>query len=84
MTNLEKYNLAFQETFDLKENELGDAYYQSVAAWDSIGHMSLIAALEESFKIVLDADDIVNFSSYRTGKTLLSKYGVSTQLDTER
>ncbi len=77
MTTIEKYNKAFMETFGLNEKQLGDALvYQSIPAWDSVGHMSLIGALEDSFGIALEADDIVNLSSYKIGQKLLAKYGL--------
>ena len=78
MTNLEKYNLAFVETFEVAENQLADLKYQDIVAWDSVGHMGLIAALEEAFDIMMDTDDIIDFSSYEKGKEILSKddYGV--------
>ena len=78
MTNLEKYNNAFIETFEISENELANLKYQDISAWDSVGHMSLIAALEDAFDIMMDTDDIIDFSSYEKGKEILSKeeYGV--------
>ena len=39
--------------------------------------MTFIAALEESFKISFETDDIVDFSSYLKGKEILQKYKVS-------
>ena len=42
-----------------------------------IGHMSLIAALEEEYKISLETDDIIDFSSFKKGIEILIKYGVS-------
>lgn len=78
MTNLEKYNQAFTETFEIGEDQLAGLKYQDIAAWDSVGHMSLVAALEDAFDIMLDTDDIIDFNSYEKGKELLSKaeYGV--------
>lgn len=78
MTSLEKYNQAFMETFELSEDQLQGLEYQSIALWDSVGHMSLIAALEDVFDIMMDTDDIIDFSSYEKGKEILSKseYGV--------
>lgn len=77
MTNLEKYGHVFCEVFELTEDKLGQALlYQSIPNWDSVGHMSLMSALEEQFGIMLDVDDIVNFSSYEIGKEILRKYGV--------
>lgn len=74
MTNLEMYNKAFVDSFGVNENELSSLEYQSISAWDSVGHMNLIAALEDAFDIMMDTDDIIDFSSYEKGKELLAKY----------
>ena len=78
MSNLEKYNKIFMETLEIKEEELAGLTYQSIAAWDSVGHMSLIASLESEFDIMFDTMDVIDFSSYEIGKEILSKdeYGV--------
>ncbi len=47
-----------------------------IPAWDSIGHMSLVAALEEAFDIMMDTDDIIDLSSYEKGKEILKKYDI--------
>jgi len=78
MTNLEKYNKAFMEIFEIAEDKLAGLKYQDIEAWDSVGHMSLIAALEDAFDIMMDTDDIIDFNSYEKGKGILTKdsYGV--------
>ena len=76
MSNLELYNKAFFETLDVSPDELNGLEYQAVSSWDSVGHMSLIAALEDSFSIMMDTDDIIDFSSYSKGKQILKKYAV--------
>lgn len=78
MTNLEKYNNAFIETFEVAEEQLANLKYQDIEAWDSVGHMGLIAALEDAFDIMMDTDDIIDFNSYEKGKEILLKddYGV--------
>lgn len=78
MTNLEKYNNAFIETFEISEDQLAGLKYQDIPAWDSVGHMSLIAALEDAFDIMMDTDDIIDLSSYEKGMEILAKddYGV--------
>lgn len=77
MTNLEKYNQAFIEIFEITEEELGEKLtYQSVDNWDSVGHMGLIGELEDAFDIMMETDDIIDFSSYEKGKELLAKYNV--------
>jgi acyl carrier protein len=50
--------------------------YQSVPAWDSVGHMGMIASIEDTFNIMMDTDDIINFSSYTIGFDILSKYNI--------
>lgn len=72
MNNTEKYNQAFIETLEVTEEQLNGLKYQDINAWDSVGHMSLIAALEEVFDIMMDTDDIIDFSSYERGKEILT------------
>lgn len=77
MTNLEKYNEAFINSLGVEEQQLQGLTYQSVDTWDSVGHMQLIATLEDAFDIMFDTDDIIDFSSYVKGKELIAKYGVT-------
>ena len=67
MTNLKKYQKIFVDTFaiDEKKTKLASLKYQDLQEWDSIGHMTLISNLEEQFKISVETDDIVDFSSYK-------------------
>ena len=78
MTNKDKYDQVFMESFSISQEQLGDSLeYQSISNWDSIGHIGMIASLEESFKIALDTDDVIDFSSYKKGMQILSKYGIA-------
>lgn len=76
MTNLEKYSNAFCETFGINEDKLAGLTYQSIPEWDSVGHMQLIAALEDAFDIMIDTDDIIDLNSFEKGKELMVKYKV--------
>ncbi len=76
MTNLDKYNEAFINAFGVESSQLEELAYQSIAEWDSVGHMGLIAGLEDAFDIMLETDDIVDFSSYEKGKEILKKYSI--------
>lgn len=76
MTNLEKYTNAFTSTFDIKPEETTGLKYQGIEAWDSVGHMGLIAAIEDAFDIMMEADDIVDLSSFEKGKEILKKYNI--------
>lgn len=76
MTNLEKYTKAFLDTFDVPAEALPTLAYQTIPSWDSIGHMGLMAVLEETFGITMDIDDVIDFSSFVKGQELLKKYSV--------
>ena len=79
MSNQEKYIAAFTSTFLVDENELSGLKYQSITAWDSVGHMALMTALEEKFNIEMDIDDIIEFSSFEYGRTILAKYNINVE-----
>ena len=76
MTNLEKYNACFTECFSIGEDQLATLTYQCIPEWDSVGHMSLIAELENALDIMMETDDIIDFSSYEIGKTIVAKYDI--------
>ena len=76
MTNLEKYDKLFFDAFKVKAVELPSLKYPGIALWDSLGHMDLIGAMEETFKISISTIDVLDFSSYEKGKEILAKYGV--------
>lgn len=76
MTNQEKYLNAFCQALEVTEEEAPAMKYGESAAWDSVGHMTLIAALEDAFDIMVDMDDIIDLSSFDKGKEILRKYDV--------
>jgi len=83
MTNKEKYDAVFVECFAVEPTQLTENLtYQSVSTWDSVGHMAMIAQLEDGFGIMMEVDDIIDFSSYTVGIQILAKYGVDISLET--
>lgn len=76
MTNQEKYNKAFMEALEVDESQLMELEYQSIDAWDSVGHMNLIGELEDTFEIEMETDDVIAFSSYKKGIEILAKYNI--------
>lgn len=76
MTNLERYNKIFMSVFRKKEEELKGLKYRGFDLWDSIGHMDLVAELEEAFEIRLETSDMLDLTSYEKGMEVLAEYGV--------
>ena len=78
MNNKEKYVNAFIEIFGITEEQTKGLKYQDITTWDSVGHMSLIGALEDAFDIMMDTDDIIDFNSFEKGMEILSqKYNIA-------
>jgi acyl carrier protein len=73
MSNREKYVHAFVEALEIKEEQAEGLKYQEIEAWDSVGHMSLIAEIEDAFNIMMDTDDIIDFEK---GIEILKKYEI--------
>ena len=78
MNNKEKLINSFISALGVEESVIVDSLeYNTIPQWDSVGHMALVAALEEVFDIMMDTDDIIDMSSYTIGLELLKKYNKS-------
>ena len=78
MSNLEKYRKVFSKSLSVDESKANDKLkYNDIPEWDSIGHKTLMSGLEEEFKISIETDDIVDFSSFEKGKEILKKYKIN-------
>ncbi len=76
MTNREKYIQAFVEGLEINADQVEGLVYEQISEWDSVGHMNLIACLEDAFDIMMDTDDIIDFNSFDKGIEILKKYDV--------
>ena len=71
------YKEIFKSSLNIQDEQVTDQLkYNDIEEWDSIGHMSLVSAIEDKFKISLETDDIIDFSSYKEGIKLLKKYNI--------
>lgn len=78
MTNLEKYKNAFVEGLEIDIDQVTeDLEYQGIPEWDSVGHMGLVACIEDAFDIMMDTDDIIDLSSFQKGIEILAKYDIT-------
>ncbi len=50
---------------------------KTVDDWDSVRQLSLTSAVEDVFDIMLDPEDILDFTSYENAKTILAKYEIA-------
>lgn len=77
MTNIEKLNHIFCDVFSVEETVLNSEFdNKSVDGWDSVHQLSLTSSVEDVFDIMLDAEDILEFTSYNNAKTILAKYDI--------
>ena len=76
MTNVEKLAKVFADTFGISEAETKGLQYQGIEAWDSVGHTTLVAAIEDEFGISMDTDDIIDMSSFEKAQEILAKYDI--------
>lgn len=77
MDNLAKLKKIFVEVFSVDENMVNDDFNnKSVDNWDSIHQLSLTTAVEDEFDLMLDAEDIIEFTSFAAARKVLEKYDI--------
>ena len=77
MDNKTKYENVFVKSFSINKKVLKkDLKYNTIPKWDSVGHMTMIGKLEDTFKITMEMDDIIDFSSFKKGIKILKKYKI--------
>ena len=63
-------------TFGVSPGELReDTSPETVEAWDSLNHLTLVMALETEFGIELTADDVLEMRDLRTIRDVLRRRG---------
>jgi acyl carrier protein len=77
MKSLEKLRLAFAEGLGTDQDEITDNLAYGNSGWDSVAHMSVVAAIEREFDIMMDTQDVIGMSSFSKAKEIVSKYGVA-------
>ena len=74
MKNKNKYIEIFTKSLSIDKKKFKESIkYNDIPEWDSIGHMTLISALEDKFNITVETDDVIDFSSFKKGMEILSK-----------
>ena len=67
----------FCEVFNVEASALGAGFNkETVPCWDSVRQLALASALEETYGILLDPEDIMGCTSYLGVKQIITKYGI--------
>lgn len=70
-----KLRLTFADALGLSPDAVVDSLaYAESPAWDSVAHMALIAAIEEAFDIMIDAEDVIDLSTFAKARQIVAKY----------
>jgi acyl carrier protein len=65
-------------TFETRPEAISPSTTQEeVEGWDSIGHINLMLALEESFGVILDVDEMLELTSVAAILGLLDRLGTA-------
>jgi acyl carrier protein len=74
---LQRLEVVFRAALELPENAAVDSLeYRGIDKWDSLAHMSLVAAIEDEFGVMLDTDEVIDLSSFDRARQILEKHGV--------
>jgi acyl carrier protein len=77
MSNIELLKKAFVAALDLSEDcEVETLSYSVSSEWNSIAHMQLIAEVEDVFDVMLETEDILDFSSFTEACRILRAHSV--------
>jgi acyl carrier protein len=70
-----RVNKVFKEALKLDAAENAESIiYNEIQGWDSVGHMMLVAGLEQEFDCMLEMDDILDMSSYQKAVEIMDRY----------
>lgn len=77
MSNLTKLEECFREVLALPAGaDVTALAYQEHPSWDSVAHMRLVAALETTFDLMLETDQILDMGSFAKATAILKACGV--------
>ena len=73
---IQKLQKIFRIVFELAaETDVTQVSKMSQENWDSLRHMTLVAAIESEFKVNIDTADALRIDSYPTTRQLLEERG---------
>lgn len=72
---IEKLSSVFRNALNLKGTvDVSHLEYNKIQEWDSVAHMTLVAAIEDAFDIMLDTDEVIDMSSFSKALETVQKH----------
>jgi acyl carrier protein len=69
-----KLREVFVEALDLDADvDVENLKYRDLEAWDSVGHMALVAAIEDEFDVEFDTDQVIDMSSFKVAVDMVTE-----------
>ncbi|MDT7798189.1 MAG: hypothetical protein QOI78_1622 [Actinomycetota bacterium] len=69
-----KLRAVFVEALDLEADvDVENLKYRDLEAWDSVGHMALVAAIEDEFDVEFDTDQVIDMSSFKVAVDMVTE-----------
>ena len=69
-----KLREVFVEALDLGPDvDVVNLKYRDIEAWDSVGHMALVAAIEDEFDVEFDTDQVIDMSSFKVAVDMVTE-----------
>lgn len=73
----DRLRTVFVESLGLDEDvDVENLKYRDIDQWDSVGHMALVAAIEDEFDVELDTEQVIDMSSFKVATDMLKGLGV--------
>jgi len=75
--NTDKLRDAFLTSLELDPSvDVTALKYREIPEWDSIGHMALVASIEDAYDVMLTTDQVIALSSFDAAIDILKDQGV--------
>ena len=75
--NLEKLKQIFIVVLDLSDGvDPSDVVRETNKAWDSLAHMSLVAAMESEFSVSIDASEAEKITFFSAAEAMIGEKGL--------
>lgn len=73
----DRLHAVFVEALELPGDvDVDNLKYRDIQQWDSLGHMTLVAAIEDEFGVQLETEQVIDMSSFKVALDMLRSLGV--------